>query len=226
MDFALVLATPLVPPSVVWRHLKARFDPGLLVWEPETFQIELERAGVEWTPTLTAKLLGAQTILTTRDWTYNLDLLCAFAYACDDLPAAADAVHYPAPHALAQAVEEIATLHGKPITDDQGFDPDRIDAGIAQMFHHEGWVLLPSSLSFAQDELSRLTPHDGGLREEVQRAWKRLEAVDDEEVRRTLKGEPSSPREVQLWHLMDCELELRARRRMQRDLNVHIPQEL
>ncbi len=226
MDFATVLTTPFVPPVTVWEHLEARFGPGLSVWEPETFQMELERAGVPWRPGLAAKVLGTQTILTTKDWTYNLDVLFAFAYACDDLPAASDALHYPTPHALAQAVEQITSLHNKPINDDQGFDPDRIDPGIAALFHHEGWVLLPDALSFAQDELSKLTPHDGGLRDEVRRAFDRLRTVDDAEVRRTLKDEPSAAREVQLWLLMDCELELRARRRMQRDLHVRTPQEL
>lgn len=226
MNFADILATPLLPPVTVWEQLSARFGPGLKVWEPETFQIELERAGVAWTPALAAKILGAQTILVSREWTYNLDVLFAFAYACDDLPAASDHLHYPEPHAIAQAVEQIAALHGKPLNDDQGFDPDRIDPGIAALFHHEGWILLPEILHFAQDELSKLSPDAGQLREEVVRAAARLRSVDDDEVRRTLKDAPSSAREVQLWHLMDCELELRARRRMQQKFHVRSHQDL
>ena len=83
MNASDVLNDACVEVSMAWRAAEQLLGPTIAAWEPETLRIELERHGVPPTDTLMAKLLAAQTIVATCAWTYDHDVLFAFALACE-----------------------------------------------------------------------------------------------------------------------------------------------
>jgi len=207
-----VLQHPRVAPSSAWAAVEKLLGQGARVYEPETLEVELGRRGVVWEPPLAAKILGAQTMIVTRTWTWDYDVLFAFALAGSGVPSAADAIHHPEPHDLAWAMREIEVLCGHAPDDDHGFDPDRIDPAIAAVLHHDGWVLAPEALAFAQVALDRLTgPDHAALRNKVAERWSALKAAPEADARRVYAEVPESALRAQLGHLYSCALELSAR---------------
>ncbi len=207
-----VLQHPHAACSSAWRAVLKLLGATALAYEPDTLRIELERRGIEWTPSLAAKVLGAQTIQISREWVHNYDVFFAFALAASGVPAASDALHHPSPVDLAWAVMDIEELTGAKLTDDEGFDPDRVDPAIAVVLHDDGWVYTPDSLRFAQDALDLLN-HDPGhtLRDEVAKKWAAVKGLDAETVKRAYGEIPDNAVKVQLGHLYDCATELNAR---------------
>lgn len=207
-----VLRHPHVAPSSAWAAVERLLGPGARVYEPETIELELGRRGVSWEPPLAAKILGAQTVIVSRAWSWDYDVLFAFALAGSGVPAAADAIHHPEPHDLAWAMCEIEALCGLAPDADHGFDPDRVDPAIAAVLHHDGWVLAPEPLAFAQSALDRFTgPDHAALRDKVAERWAALRAAPEADARRVFAEVPESALKVQLGHLYSCALELSAR---------------
>jgi hypothetical protein len=135
--------------SSVWKAVEAVLGPWAKGYEVETLAVELGRRNVPWVPSLSAKVLGAQTVLITRDWTFDHDVFFAFALACDGVPADPGSLHHPTPVQLAWAVREIEMLHNGEINSDEGFDPDTIDPAVAAILHTDGWAVPPDPLAFA-----------------------------------------------------------------------------
>ena len=212
-----VLKAPSASPSSVWAALKACLGVGVGVYETETFVIELHRRGVEWSEALSAKVLGAQTIVVTNTWAYDHDVLFAFALATDGIGAASDAFHHPTVIQLAWAVREIESLRDQQITEDHGFDPDAIDPAVAIVLHEDGWVYPPDPLAFCKDSLARMDRSEGPTRAIVAERWPLLRGADDAEARKVYDAVADSPLKTQLGLLFDCELELRARARLRQE---------
>lgn len=195
--------------SSVWAAVEALLGKGVRAWEPETLHLELERRGIAWDDALSAKVLGAQTILTTRSWSHDHEVLFAFAVACDGHPAGG--VAHPTPLQLAWAVTEIETLTGGTIGEDEGFDPDGVDPAIALVLHDDGWVLAPAQLRFCQDALSAWDRDEGAVRAKVEKVWAKLSELPEESLRGLVSRAPEDAVGVQIAHLADCEVEIRAR---------------
>lgn len=198
--------------SSAWRAVVKLLGPVALNFEPDTFRIELERRGIEWAPSVAAKVLGAQTIQVSREWVHNYDVLFAFAVAASGVAASSDGHHHPTPAELAWAVLDIEELVGQKMTDDHGFDPDHVDSAIAVVLHDDGWVYTPDALRFVQASLD-LINYDPKhtLRDEVARKWAEVKTLDAETVRRAYADIPDNAVKVQLGHLYDCATELSAR---------------
>jgi len=207
-----VLLDPGAPPSAVWAALGALLGLGIEVWEPETLQLEVGRLGGSW-EALAPKVLAAQTAIVSRVWTYDWDALFAFALACEGQPAAADAFHHPTVLQLAWAVLELQELCGAEIDEHHGFDPDTIDPGVAALLHDDGWVLAPDPLGFCQGHLDRMNRTSETLREHVRAAWTKVRDGEDDSIRRIAEAAPENEVGVQICHLADAWLELRARAR-------------
>lgn len=216
-----ILKDPHAAPSVVWKIVEAWLGEAARVYETETLHLGLERRGVPWTPELAAKVLGAQTILVSNVWTYDYDVFFAFSLACDGVPSASDAHHHPTPIQMAWAASEIEELTGKELTHDEGLDPDTVDPAIALVLFEDGWIVTPDTLTFVQDALDRLTPDHQKLRADVQEAWARLRGLDEATVRRTVAS-LEGPEGVQLTHLLDCGLELKARACLREEHRQHV----
>lgn len=218
MDAAEVLRDPLACASAVWGAAK-HLLPGCEAWEVETLRIELERRGVPWTEAFGAKILGAQTITQTGAWAFDHDVLFHFCLATDGIPANSSAIVQPTVLQLAWGVDEIRTLTGLPLgRDDDGFDSDTIDPGIAIILHEDGWVVAPDQLAFAQDALTRRDASDGALRRRVEEVWGALRDEPCEELRRLVNAAPEDALQAQIARLADVAIETRAlaaRRRSQ-----------
>jgi hypothetical protein len=200
-----VFADDDAPPSIVWQALMQTYGSGVAEWEPDTFRVELQRRGIEPSDALMAKILGAQTVLTTDAWTTNHDVLYAFALACAGLPADAGAFAHPTPEQLAWAMNEVACLTGRVVNEDEGTDPDAVDPALAAVLHDEGWVLAPKELAFVQGALDRMNQGEHVSAERVQKAWDRLiEENDAVSLRRKVSELEDDALGVQLKRLHDC----------------------
>jgi hypothetical protein len=202
------LSDPLLTSSVALEAVKKLLGPTVLAWEPETIRLELTRRGITVDDGVMAKILSAITIVTTRAWTADHDVLFAFAVACCGVPADAEALHHPTPEQLCWAIHEIAALVGAAVNDDEGFDPDTVDPAIAVVLHDEGFMVTPDELRFAQDALDRSNRYslDAGLKKRVLDAWKKLATLPVNELRKELAKLDEDPYGVQLRRLGDCRL--------------------
>jgi hypothetical protein len=209
MDALEILKDTHASASVAWAAVEALLGRGARAWEPETLHLELERRGVPWDDAVSAKVLGAQTILTTRSWSHDHVVFFAFAMACDGHPAGS--VAHPTVTQLAWAVTEVEALTEGKIGEDEGFDPDGVDPALALVLHDDGWVLTPSQLQFCQHALSSLDRSEGTLRGKVERVWGKLRYLPDDQLRSLVARAPEDAVGVQVAHLADCELEVRAR---------------
>jgi hypothetical protein len=202
-----LLQDPDVDLSVAWLAALLFFGPTLPTWEPDTIRMQLHRREIEPTDGLMAKLLAAQTIVTTNAWTYDHDVLFAFALACDGVPANSEAIHHPTPEQLCWAVITIEYLCEERLTTDHGFDPDTIDPAIATVLLDAGIVCPPRQLSFCEDVLLGMMPETSrDLSERVHTRWQKLDQMSEQELRDTLDHEPASTLYVQLQSLADCKL--------------------
>lgn len=154
-----VLRDPNATVSTAWKALVHLFGPEVEEWEPDTLHIELRRRGVTPTTELMSKLLAAQTVVTTRAWCENYEVLFAVALACDGVPVAPGFPQHPTPEQLAWAVVECASLTGLKLADleNHGFDPDEIDPAVACVLIDEGWHVAPKELSFVDDVMEKMT---------------------------------------------------------------------
>lgn len=204
MDLRGLLADPELAPSCAWAACRSLFGGDVADWEPDTFRIELGRKGVDVRPALMAKVLGAQTVVTTTVWANDHDALFAFALACEGVPAAADAFHHPTPEQLAWAIREIRRLHPLPADlANEGFDPDEIDPAVACVLLDDGLCVAPDELGFVQDVLDRMAYRPDGFVERVAADWRRDWSELGEEA---LHGKAqeldlASPHDLQLHHL-------------------------
>jgi hypothetical protein len=159
-----VLRNPDAAVSAAWKALVHLFGPEVQDWEPDTLHIELRRRGVTPTTELMGKLLAAQTVVTTREWCSNYEVLFAIALACDGVPVEAGFPQHPTPEQLAWAVNECSALSGLKLVDleNHGFDPDEIDPAVACVLIDDGWHVAPKELSFVDDVMERMTFVDDG----------------------------------------------------------------
>jgi len=171
MGLVTLFQDPLLAPSVAWAACVRLWGEDVTEWEPDTFRIELKHLKVDARPGVMAKILGAQTVVTTKVWTCDYDALFAFALACHGIGADSSSFHHPYSEQLAWALREIRRLH--PLPDDlanEGFDPDEIDPAVSCVLADEGFLVAPDDLSFVQDVLDKMT-WNPRLRDEVRAAW-------------------------------------------------------
>lgn len=208
MSAATVLRDPAVAPSVAWKAVKKLLGLTCEAWELDTIRIELSRRNIETNDSLMAKVFGAMTIATSHAWTYDHDVLFAFAVACSGVSADAEALPHPTPEQLCWAISEIHAIRGKKPDEDEGFDPDTIDPAIAVVLHDDGYVVAPDELSFAQDALDKLNKHGDSaeLKTEVRDAWKTVSKIAVSDLRKQLSQLDEEPAEVQIHRLGDCKL--------------------
>lgn len=201
-------------PSVAYAALGRllHLDPAEL--EPDTLRIELQRRGVEPTPALMAKLLGAQTVVTTRVWTHDHDALFAFALACDGIAPTPEGVHHPSPEQLAWAMREVTALTSLTMTDEEGFDPDAIDPALAVVLHDAGWIKAPQEYAFCQDVLDGFARDGLELLHAVNAAWAPLARLPLDELHAALAGGAETALNVQLRRLADCRAYVAAREQL------------
>jgi len=210
MSADAALADRDVEPSVAWAAAEARFGPTCVVWEPDTFRIELRRAGLE-RDGLVAKLLGAQTIKCCDAFVHDHVALFQFALACDGVPAAGDATPHPTVVQLCWAVREFGRLADRVPDDEDGFDPAYVDPALAVVMALEGFAVPPKELEFAREALDRMTHATPQFRAEVEEAWRPLASLPPEALRAKAAALGETAVDVQVTRLADVRLEMEAR---------------
>jgi len=203
MSGQTVLQDPDVCVSVAWSAVKQMFGLQVRQWEPTVFHIELERRRIEPTEGLMAKILAAQTVATGCEWAYDYDILFAFSLACDGIAASSEDVRQPTVEQLAWAMAEINVLVEKPCTEDEGPDPDEVDAAICVVLHEEGFIVPPVELAFVKDVLNNMTRGHEELRERTEAAWSVVDKFPLERATATIAQSPETPLGVQIRRLLD-----------------------
>lgn len=204
---------PDAPPSAVWMQAGLLFGETIPVWEPDTFRIELSRRSIEPTDSLMARLLGAQTILTSPTWLHDHVAFFAFACACDGIPASYDVQRQPTVEQLCWAILECERFHPGFIKgiEDVGFDPDEVDAAISVVLLDDGWAVLPEQLTFCEDVFKRLYRGDPDLPGRVSKAWDKIKHLDAAALAYEVRHLDETAVNVQLQRLADCRLAVDAR---------------
>lgn len=189
--------------SVAWEAARALLGSSCEDWEPDTWRLELKRHGIEPSDALMAKLLAAQTVCLTNAWAYDHDALFAFALACDGLPASYEEVRQPTVEQLCWALHELRTLTGHPLDNDEGFDPDEIDAAVAVILTEEGFVQPPTELAFCADVHNQLSTSTPEFRRQVTESWSALDSLPINELKRIVAETDEDELGVQLRRLAD-----------------------
>lgn len=216
-----VLRNPEVCPSAAWKAAVYLWGPEVRDWEPDVFRYELERKAVTATPSLMAKLLGAQTVVAHTRWLADHVVFFAFCLACDGVSPVPGMPQHPTPEQLAWGVEEMKSLRPDLARrmPDEGFDPDEIDPAVAVVLVHDGWHVAPKELDFADE----CVESEGNLEDDKKAKvdYPSLIALrdviataDDDGLKRAGKDVDESAAGVMASRLIDCRRRLDELRRM------------
>lgn len=160
------------PAGVALLALKNVLGPAVVAWEPDTIWLELEdREGLDISVVMRDKLMAAITLLEVPAFYWEVNTFMNTVMAFNGYQSNVDRIHEPTPGELAWAVYEAELIlheHGQ-------WEPDfDNEPGIftAECLHRSGFVLAPTILSFAQDDLDRRN-RDGAkiTKDQVQSAW-------------------------------------------------------
>lgn len=198
-----VLLNPEVCPSVAWAAVRRMFGDRVAGWEAETFRIEFARRLGAVPDALVAKVMAAQTVATCDAWAHRHDVFFAFCLTADGVPATPHDVMHPTVEQLAWGSVEIRALVGHPITEEDGTDPDDVDAAIAVVLIEEGFAHAPTDLAFCRDVFEPLSPADPELRRQTAEAWAHLDALRLDEARRIAAETDEDDLGVQVRRLVD-----------------------
>lgn len=208
-----VLKDPRCSITSAVRAAKKLFGASVIEWEPDTIRLSLAPRLGEVSDGLVAKLLAGFTAIQGNAWSYDHEVFFAFALACCGVPADGETVAHPTPEQLCWAVDEIQALLLKPITVDEGFDPQTVDPAIASVLWDDGYVVAPDLLHFVQEELEAMDYGDSAaLRKRVQNTWALLRDASEEGLRQGVTSIRDESVQVQIGRLADCDLYVRERR--------------
>lgn len=182
-----------------------------MAWEPESIWLSMERMGIDVPVINRIKLMAGVTLVVMPSFYWDGVVFENTALAFDHLIPTPDALDEATAAQCAWAVREatwILSQHGDP-SRDFFHEPA---AYVAVVLHREGFVLAPSQLAFAQDQLDLLNPtcksdkNCHKLRDETKTAWAALD-------KKNLEHHPfsESPVDVQLARLAAVELHIRDR---------------
>ncbi len=217
MDAKSLLRRSDVEMSAAWKAVTFIWGPEVQEWEPDTFRIELERRAITATNDLMAKLLAAQTVVTTNRWLLDHVVFFAVALACDGVSPVPGLPQHPTPEQLCWAIDECHHLVKMPDLHDEGFDPDEVDPAICCVLIEDGFHVAPSQLAFVDEVMEKLTH-----REEKDASYKELTGLRDKAssedfstLASVVAAHADTAAGVQLARLLDCRafVEDRARKR-------------
>lgn len=224
-----VLRNPEVCPSAAWKAAVYLWGPEVRDWEPDVFRYELERKGVTATPSLMAKLLGAQTVVAHTRWLNDHVVFFAFCLACTGHATVPGMPQHPMPEDLAWGVEEMKTLRPDFARKmpDEGFDPDEIDPAVAVVLVHDGWYVAPKELDFAddcvRDEANMEDEDDSHARvnyDVLLELRDTIATADEDKLKKVEKDVDETAAGVTASRLIDCRRHLDALRRQRAVLHA------
>lgn len=184
------------PAGVLILALKNVLGPGVMVWEPDTIWMELERKTGDVPLVNRDKIMAAITLSEMPAFYWEVNTFRNTVMCFNDTRTNIDIVQEATPGELAWAVYEAELI----LQEAQQWEPEfdyepRIYT--AEVLHRHGFVVPPEILSFAKDELSaRNVPDVDRLSKTVQEKWAKLDKSD-------LRNHPfkETPVDVQLAKL-------------------------
>jgi hypothetical protein len=169
-------------------------------WEPETLWLELERRDINVPKENQVKIQAALTLLFVPSFYWDAIVFEKTALAFDGGHINPQALEEASTAQLAWAVREASWILSRHEEDPRSCEHEPAAyAGIVA--HREGLVVMPSQLSFGQEQLDRLNA-SGNLAKEVKEAWKGLDWG---------REFTESPLDVQLARLVAVELHVQER---------------
>jgi len=108
-------------------------------------------------------------------------------------------------------MREVQHLLGKTPNEDEGFDPDDVDAALAVILADAGFFIAPDEISFVQPVLDRMTFVNNDTRKEVVSRWNDLRKLSIDDLHSKLKNEDTSIVTIQLHRLADVRTHLSVR---------------
>lgn len=206
-----LLRDPQISMSTAWEALRKLYGRTVTDWEPDTFAYTLHKAEVPPTASLMSKILAAQTVAISNVCLHDHEAFFGVALACDGIAAISGQYLHPTPEEMVAAVDEISVIRGKTPNNDEGFDPDEVDAAIAGVLAMDGFYVTPDGLNFAQDSLDKLTPGVATpMREHCKKLWAELKDLAPRELLERANHEENMVG-VQLHRLADIQMARRLR---------------
>lgn len=153
------------PGIAAWLAARALLGDGLRDYEPETIRAELTDAVPQEN---LDKVHAVLALIRTASFYEDYRVFGATTLALCTDHVATNLVPYPDPAQMAWAALEAELLT---VLDDDTLEPefdDEVVAYVAALLHHEGFVMAPAPLEFADGALvARLHPEATALRSEV-----------------------------------------------------------
>ena len=175
----------------------------ILIWEPETLWLTLEKDGIDLPQVERNKIQAAMTLQLTPSSYWDSIAFQQVAQALNGELFDPESLQEPHPAHMEWAVYESGVIRGLD-PEDHGipeFDED-VQMFVAVVLRRAGFLIAPKGLSFAEKALTmQQTPRAREEKKGIAKAW---EALDKTELEHTPFGEDSKG--VQLSMLASCYL--------------------
>lgn len=194
--------------SAMLIAVRMLFGNQCLAWEPESFWVACETDHDLDVPTLSrVKLMAAMTLVKTPRFYSDANVFEKTCLAFSDVVPMPNAINEASPAQMAWGVFEAEMLmQSEGVDPDFDYEPKRY---AAVSMAHDGLLLAPGLLVFAQEELNKQlrSPVEDIMRA-VHETWERI-SRDTDSIRNYEYG--NDPVDVQLAKLASIELYVRGR---------------
>lgn len=133
-------------------------------WEPEAVRLEIEDLGIEVAEENVEAFMAIRASRLHPAFAWDANVFENLTLALNNEPVDPGSIQYVTPPHIAWAVEQLRDL----MPGEFEFDYEPVAYTVASCVHY-GLVTCPPELSYAREELERMTPHADELRSEVKK---------------------------------------------------------
>ena len=178
----------------VFRAAQLLLGQQMLTWEPESIWLELETRGIDVSQLNRDKIMSCSTMLQIPAFYWDANMFENVSLAFNDTRVIPESLQEASPAQLSWAVYEVEMLM-QSVRLDPDFDYEPKEYAAVCM-HREGLVLAPEILTFAQEELDKLTRGNQDIKGDVEDRWKEIDKTKLDELELE-----ENPKDVQLGKL-------------------------
>lgn len=175
-----LLRNPDTTATGCYRAAEVVCGPSFRAWEPESIWLTLERKGIEIPLLNRDKILAATTLMLIPAFWFEVNAFENTTMAFNNILSNGEILQEASPAQLSWAIYEAENLFGQfsDIHETTEFDREPI-LYTATVLHRGGFILAPTLLEFAQEELDKL--NKGGVsltKSEISSSWKKLKSTN------------------------------------------------
>ncbi len=188
------------PAAALYAAVRTLYGIGILLWEPESIWLTLEKDGIDLSIASRNKIMTAITLQVNPSFYWDSLVFAPTIQALNDVVFNADMLQECNPAHMSWGVYEASILRGMD-PDEPGvpeFDED-VQVYVAICLKKAGFVCPPEDLSFAEDALAIHAVPSPDMRKQVKEAWSNLNKEGLQE-----HTFPEDPLGVQLARLAGC----------------------